>query len=57
MSIKINEVIKNMSEDNSLNEIAKKYDLLNLYTGKVDSQNVTVVILLMVLYTVLVIVF
>jgi len=54
---KVNEIIKNMTLDGSLNEIAKKYDLLSLYTSVVKSNNIAVVAFLMVLYTVLIIIF
>jgi len=44
---KINGIIKNMTLDGTLNEIAKKYDLLNLYVINKKSKNLTVAFLLM----------
>jgi len=53
---KINGIIKNMTLDGTLNEIAKKYDLLNLYVTNKKTENLTVVVLLMTLYTILIII-
>ncbi|OUM59048.1 hypothetical protein PIROE2DRAFT_15535 [Piromyces sp. E2] len=57
MSKKINVIINNMIEDGTLNEIAKKYDLLNLYKSEQKTNITIVVYLLMALYFVLIIVF
>ncbi|KAG4100417.1 periplasmic binding protein-like II [Neocallimastix lanati (nom. inval.)] len=54
MSKKVNEVIKQMISDGRLNEIAEKYDLLNLYMNKKKVSNVTIIaFILMILYTLL----
>jgi len=56
MSKKVNGIIKNMTLDGTLKEIAKKYDLLNLYSNVVKSNNITFVVFLIVLYSVLIII-
>ena len=55
MTKKINGIINTMMADGTLNTIAEKYDLLNLYTNEKTSKNIGVVILLMVLYAVLIV--
>jgi len=56
MTKKINEIIKNMTLDGTINEIAQKYDLLNLYTSEKKSEYIMKVTILLVLYTILIII-
>jgi len=54
---KINSIINNMMSDGTLNAIAEKYDLLNLYTNKKQSSNnFTIAILLLILYSALILI-
>jgi len=43
MSKKVNEIIKNMTLDGTINEIAKKYDLLNLYSHNKGSSKKSII--------------
>ncbi|OUM59044.1 hypothetical protein PIROE2DRAFT_15531 [Piromyces sp. E2] len=55
MTRKVNEIIKKMMTDGTVNEIAKKYNLLSLYTIEKKTSNSTVVIFMtMILYFALV---
>jgi len=56
MTKKINIIINNMMEDGTLNAIASKYDLLNLYTNKKETEYIGVIIFLMALYAVLIVI-
>jgi ABC-type amino acid transport substrate-binding protein len=57
MSKKVNEIIKNMTLDGTINEIAEKYDLLDLYSHNKGSskKNILEVSLFMALFFVLII--
>ena len=56
MSQKVNGIIKTMMSDGSLNEIAKKYDLLNLYTKEIKSKNYFMIIIILIVYSFLIII-
>jgi len=55
MTKKINVIIRDMMSDGTLNTIAEKYDLLNLYTNEKVSENIGLVVLLMALYAILIV--
>jgi len=56
MTTVVNEIIKNMTDSDALQEIASKYDLLNLYSSQKSSKIIGIVSCLLILYTLFIII-